>query len=345
VTRWILHVDLDQFIAAVEVLRRPELAGKPVVVGGHGDPTERGVVSTASYEARVFGIRSGMALRSAFRRCPEAVFLPVDMRAYLQASRRVMDILRTFPAVVEVMGLDEASMAIGTEDPETLARGIQRAVLEGTELWCTVGIGDNRLRAKIASGFGKPRGVFTLTHANWDEVMGGLTPDALVGVGRKRAAKLRAHGVRTVEDLARADERELADLFGPVVGPWLRTLATGEDTSEVSDEPFVAKARGRERTFQEDLRRHEDVRREVARLAHDVVDDLREEGRLAVRLIVKVRFAPFDTHTHGVSLEEPTMEPTTIEAGALRALERFEIDRPVRLLGVRAEMAPTNNGD
>ena len=342
-TRWILHVDLDQFIAAVEVLRRPELAGKPVVVGGHGDPTERGVVSTASYEARGFGIRSGMALRSAYRRCPEAVFLPVDMRTYLEVSRRVMQTLRTFPAVVEVMGMDEASMAIGTQDPEALAREIQRAVLEETELWCTVGIGDNRLRAKIATGFGKPRGVFTLTRENWDELMGGLTPDALVGVGRKRMAKLRAHGIRTVDELARADEGELADLFGPAVGPWLRTLATGEDASEVSDEPSAAKARGRERTFQEDLRRPEDVRRELARLAHEVVDDLREEGRLAVRLIVKVRFAPFDTHTHGASLEEPTMDPNAIAAGALRALERFEIDRPVRLLGVRAEMTPSGS--
>ncbi|MGZ4150245.1 MAG: Y-family DNA polymerase, partial [Actinomycetota bacterium] len=161
--RVVLHVDLDEFIAAVEVLRRPELAGLPVVVGGDGDPTKRGVVSTASYEARTFGVHSGMPLRTAFKRCPEAVFLPVDEDAYHAASREVMATLRTFPAVVEVAGWDEAFMEVATDDPEELARDVQRAVLARTRLWCTVGVGDNKLRAKLASGFGKPRGVFVLT--------------------------------------------------------------------------------------------------------------------------------------------------------------------------------------
>ncbi len=337
-------MDLDAFIAAVEVLRRPELAGKPIVVGGRGDPTQRGVVSTASYEARVFGIRSGMALRSAHRRCPDAVFLPVDMLAYLPYSRRVVDTLRTFPAVVRAMGLDEASMSVVTDDPEAFAREVQRAVLDATGLWCSVGVGDNPLRAKIASGFAKPRGVFALTEANWDEVMGGLTPDALFGVGRRRMGKLRAHGIRTVADLASADERDLARWFGPRSGPWLRTLATGEDVSEISDEPYVAKARGREHTFQQDLTAIEEIRAEVAKLATRVAEDLHEEGRPAARIVVKVRFAPFDTHTHGVGLDQPSMDPAAVEAGALRALDRFEIDRPVRLLGVRAEMVPPGSG-
>jgi DNA polymerase-4 len=340
VTRWILHVDLDAFIAAVEMLRRPELAGKPVVVGGRGDPTLRGVVSTASYEAREFGIRSGMALRSAHRRCPDAVFLPVDMLAYLPYSRRVVDTLRTFPAVVRAIGLDEASMAIDANDPEEFAREVQRAVLEATGLWCSIGVGDNPLRAKIASGFAKPRGVFTLTVTNWDEVMGGLTPDALFGVGRRRMGKLRAHGIRTVAELASADERDLSSLFGPSTGPWLRTLATGEDASELTDEPYVAKARGREHTFQEDITDVEEIRSEVAKLVRRVAEDLHEERRPARRVVVKVRFAPFDTHTHGVTLEQPSMGPAAVEAAALRALERFELDRPVRLLGVRAEMVP-----
>jgi len=333
-----LYVDLDEFIAAVEVLRRPELVGKPVVVGGRGDPTQRGVVSTASYEARAFGIRSGMALRSAYRRCPDAVFVPVDMLAYIPYSRKVTDTLRTFPAVVRAASLDEASMAIDTEEPEGVARNVQRAVLEATQLWCSVGVGDNPLRAKIASGFAKPRGVFTLTQRNWDEVMGGLTPDALFGVGRRRMARLRAHGIRTVAELARADERELARLFGPRAGPWLRTLAAGEDVAKVADEPHLAKAHGREHTFQEDLTDVGEIRSEVARLARQVAADLDDEGRPAGRVVVKVRFAPFDTHTHGVRLEEPSIDPAVIEAGALRALEGFELDRPVRLLGVRAEM-------
>ncbi|MGH9266749.1 MAG: DNA polymerase IV, partial [Acidimicrobiales bacterium] len=144
--RYVLHVDLDQFIAAVELLRRPELRGKPVVVGGAGDPSKRGVVSTANYEAREYGIRSGMPLRTAHRLCPEAVFLPVDSRAYLPASARVMDTLRKFPAVIQVTGWDEAFMAVEPDDPETLAREVQRAVRERTGLWCSIGVGDNKLR-------------------------------------------------------------------------------------------------------------------------------------------------------------------------------------------------------
>jgi len=337
-TRWILHMDLDQFIAAVELLRRPELEGRPVVVGGDGDPTKRGVVSTANYEARAFGIRSGMPLRTALKRCPDAVFLPVDAEAYLAVSRRVMDTLRTFPAVVQVMGWDEAAMAVSAHDPEALAREIQRTVHERTRLWCSIGIGDNRLRAKLASGFAKPRGVFRLTAANWDEVMGPRPTEELFGIGRKTAAKLRQVGIRTVRDLARADEGTLAARFGPRTGPWLRAIANGEGDREVIDEPYVAKGHGRERTFQRDLTDPEEVRRRTAALAREIAGELRESGRPAVRIVVKVRFAPFVTSTHGVKLPEPTVDAEAIERGAIEALGRFELDRPVRLLGVRAEL-------
>ena len=337
-SRWVFHLDLDQFIAAVEVLRHPELAGVPVVVGGDGDPTKRGVVSTASYEARKFGIRSGMPLRTAVRKCPDAVFLSVDADAYHEASRDVMDTLRSFPAVVQVAGWDEAYIAAETDDPEGFARAVQRAVLERTRLWSTIGVSDNKLRAKIASGFGKPRGVFILTASNWDEVMGGLTTDALFGIGRKTASTLDALGIRTVAELEAADEALLARRFGPNTGPWLRTLATGEDHSEVTSEPYVARGHGRERTFQRDLTDLDEIRGEIARLVHEVAEDLEKEGRPAIRIIVKVRFAPFFTSTHGVPAGEPTSDPEVLEALALRALERFELDRPIRLLGVRAEM-------
>jgi DNA polymerase-4 len=341
--RWVLHMDLDQFIAAVELLRRPELRGRPVVVGGAGDPTKRGVVSTANYEARAFGIRSGMPLRSAWKRCPEAVFLPVDSEAYLAASRRVTDTLRTFPAVVEVAGWDEAFLAVETDDPEELAERIQGAVLERTELWCSIGIGDDKLRAKIASGFAKPAGLFRLTSANWSAVMGELAVDALWGIGRKTAAKLEALGIRTVGGLAAADEAALAERFGPHTGPWLRRLATGEDASAVTDEPYVPKARGRERTFQRDLTDPDEIRREIERLAGQLMDDLREEGRPALRIVVKVRFSPITTHTRGVTLPEPSMDQEAVRTGALAALDRFELTRPVRLLGVRAELAPVGS--
>ena len=339
-TRYVLHVDLDQFIAAVEMLRRPELEGRPVVVGGDGDPAKRGVVSTASYEARRYGVRSGMPLRTAYKRCPEAVFLPVDAQEYLAASARVMDTLRTFPGVVQEMGWDEAFMAVETDDPETMARQVQQEVLERTELWCSIGIGDNKLRAKLATGFAKPAGVFRLTEGNWDAVMGGLPTQALWGIGTKTARKLLDLGIRTVAELAEVEDEKLARRFGPNTGPWLRRLATGAGSSRVTAEPYVAKGRGIERTYQEDIKDPEEVREKLATLAQELAAELADRGRAAVRVVVKIRFAPFFTSTHGVALAEPTLDPEAIEGGALAALERFDLDRPVRLLGVRAELEP-----
>ncbi|MDX6360682.1 MAG: polymerase, partial [Nocardioidaceae bacterium] len=182
---WVLHVDLDQFIAAVEMLRRPELVGLPVVVGGRGDPTERGVVATASYAAREFGVGSGMPLRTAARKIPDAVFLPVDREAYDEASGRVMATLRSLswggvPVVVEVLGWDEAFLGPGEghgdlDDPREFAQHIRDAVLAATDLHCGVGIGDNKLRAKIATAFGKTgegdgSGIGYLTEAEWYDV-------------------------------------------------------------------------------------------------------------------------------------------------------------------------------
>jgi DNA polymerase IV len=340
VGRYILHVDLDQFIAAVEMLRRPEIDGKPVVVGGDGDPSKRGVVSTANYEARKYGVRSGMALRTAYRRCPEAVFLRVDAKAYLAVSAVVMDTMRTFPGVVQVMGWDEAFMGVESDDPEATARRVQQAILERTGLWCSIGVGDNKLRAKLATGFAKPAGVFRLTRENWDEVMAGLPTESLWGIGTKTARKLAALGLRTVAQLAEAEDALLARSFGPNTGPWLRRLATGESSSVVSAEPYVPKGRSTERTFQQDIKEPQEVRQQLRVLAGELAADLSEMGRAAVRITVKVRFAPFFTSTHGVPLAEPSLDPVAIERGALAALERFDLDRPVRLLGVRAELEP-----
>jgi DNA polymerase-4 len=269
------------------------------------------------------------------------VFLPVDAEAYLAASRTVMDTLRTFPGVVQEAGWDEAFLAVESEDPESLAREIQRSVLERTKLWCSIGVGDSKLRAKMASGFAKPRGVFRLTRDNWDRVMGARAPAELWGIGRKTAAKLTELGIHTVDDLARAGEETLSRRFGPNTGPWLRELATGEGGSPVTDEPYVPRGHGRERTFQQDLTDPEEIRRGVADLARELMEDLRKDGRPVIRVIVKVRFAPFFTSTHGAKLPEPTRDERTIVTAALEALERFELDRPVRLLGVRAEFTKT----
>jgi DNA polymerase IV len=339
VTSWVLHVDLDQFIAAVEVLRRPELEGRPIVVGGRGDPTERGVVSTASYEARAFGVGSGMPLRTAARKCPDATFLPVDAPVYEAASAQVMATLRSFDAVVEVLGWDEAFLAVDTDDPEGFAKLVQAGVLEATRLHCSVGIGDNKLRAKIATEFGKPQGMFRLTAENWSEVMAHRPPDALWGIGRKTAKRLAALGITTVAQLSEAEAQWLADRLGPTMGPWYRRLGRGVDSSPVVGTPYVNRSHSRESTYQQDLTEWPEVEKEVRRLARQVSEDIGAEDRPAVRVAVKVRFAPFDTHTRSMTLAESTSDPATVEAAAVALVNRFDPTRAIRLLGVRAEMA------
>jgi DNA polymerase-4 len=350
---WVLHVDLDQFIAAVEVLRRPELAGLPVVVGGDGDPTKRGVVATASYEARELGVGSGMPMRTAARKAPDAVFLPADHAAYDEASAGVMDTLRSLewggrPVVVEVLGWDEAFVGAGpgatAADPVAFAAEIRAKVLEATRLHCSVGIGDNKLRAKIATEFGKPRGSFVLTADTWFEVMGERPTRALWGIGAKTAKKLAALGIDTVEQLARSDARVLAAELGPTMGPWYHRLGRGVSDSRVSAEPWVPRAHGRETTFQTDLDDWEQVAEEVRVLTRRVVEDIDKEGRPAARVGLKLRYRPFTTITRSLTLPQPSNDAEELAEAAVSLLDRVEQDRAVRLLGVRLEMVPPEGG-
>jgi DNA polymerase-4 len=362
----VLHVDLDQFLAAVEVLRHPELRGKPVVVGGDGDPTKRGVVSTASYEAREFGVHSGLPLRTAANRCPDCVFLPVDADAYNEVSARVMAVLRETGGPVEVLGWDEAFVGVETDDPESFARGLAADVKAATDLDCSVGIGDNKLQAKIATGFAKPAGVARLTTDTWFDVLGDRPPDAIWGIGAKTVAKLAALDITTVRQLAAADMASLAREFGPTTGPWLVLLGNGRGESEVDSTPYVPRSHGREVTYQRNLADWTAVAAEIARLARQVAAEVTD--RPVARVVVKVRYAPFDTITHGTSLPPDERWPpggqppasgqlpldgpaagaepgggerwaATFERAARAALAMFTPDRPVRLLGVRAEFA------
>ena len=339
-TRWVLHVDLDQFIAAVEVLRHPELRGRPVVVGGDGDPAKRGVVATASYEAREHGVHSGLPMRAAARRCPDAVFLPADRPTYEAASAEVMTALRELGYVTEELGWDEAFVAAETDDPEAVAGEIQQQIKAATRLESSVGIGENRIQAKLASNFAKPHGIFRLTHQNWFAVMGGLPTGKLLGIGAKTERKLAELGIGTVAELADADIAAVAARLGPTIGPWLVQTARGLGSSEVSAEPYVPRSRSRETTFQRNIEDWARVREEVLRLAAHVTRDVEAEQRPAVRVVVKVRHAPFFTSTHGQTLAEPTSDGAVIGQAALAALDKFTDRRPVRLLGVRAEFPP-----
>nr|WP_231713813.1 DNA polymerase IV [Arthrobacter sp. zg-Y916] len=335
---WVLHVDLDQFIAAVEVLRRPELAGKPIIVGGRGDPTERAVVSTASYEARAFGVGSGMPLRIAARKVPDAVLLPVDAEAYLAASDEVMATLRAQPgAVVQVLGWDEAFVGVETGDPAAYARQIQAAVLERTQLHCSVGIGDTLVRAKNATDFGKPAGIFRLTAENWLDVMGAKPTKELWGVGNKISARLAKLGIKTVAELAAADPQALVPEFGPKMGPWYASLGRGDGSGTVDDTPWVARGHSRETTFQTDLTEPDQVHDAVTQLAAEVLKDVAAEGRPVIGLTLKVRYAPFTTKTHARKIPE-TFDRAEVLARALDLAGAIEAGRPIRLLGLRAEM-------
>ena len=261
--------------------------------------------------------------------------LPVDADHYNGVSEEVMAVLRETGAPVEVLGWDEAFVGVSTDDPESFARGLAADIKAATALDCSVGIGDNKLQAKIATGFGKPAGVFRLTSASWFDVLGDRPPDAIWGIGAKTLAKLATLGITTVRELAEADPDALAAVFGPMTGPWLVLIGCGRGDAEVDSTPYVARSHGREVTYQRNIGDWTQVGAEIARLARQVSGEL--TGRPVARVVVKVRYAPFDTVTHGVPLTGD------FEAAAAAALTMFTPGRPVRLLGVRAEFADVDD--
>lgn len=337
---WILHVDLDQFLASVELRRHPDLHGRPVVVGGNGDPTEpRKVVTCASYEAREFGVRAGMPLRAAARRCPDATFLPSDPPAYDAASEQVMGLLRDLGHPVEVWGWDEAYVAVSAADPVEVAEHLRTVIASQTGLSCSVGISDNKQRAKVATGFAKPDGLFVLTDANWMQLMGDRPVDALWGVGPKTAKKLAALDITSVWALANSDAEALTAAFGPRTGLWLLLLAKGGGDSHVSAEPWVPRSRSHVETFPRDLTNRDEMAAALTGLTERALSEVAAAGRSVTRVAVTVRTATFYTRTKIRKLEAPGVDRDTIVAAALRVLDLFELDRPVRLLGVRLELA------
>jgi len=336
--RIILHVDMDAFFAAVEFLRRPELRGKPLIVGGNGNPYSRGVVSTASYEARQFGVHSAMPLRVALRKCPHGVFLPVDMRAYAAYSRRIMDILREVTPLVEPLSLDEAFLDVTgrTDDPRALAEQIRDRIRADTGgLTASIGIGPNKLLAKIASGLRKPDAVTEISAEDAPRILHDLPATILWGIGPKTAARLEHDlRVRTVGELCAVTLEALQDLLGRHHGAYLYRICRGQDDSPVVTE-WEPKSISRETTYQYDTSRREAIARTVAGLAGHVVRDLRGEGMRAKTVTVKIRYRDFKTHTRALTMPEATDDAARIREVAVSLLDRFALDRPVRLVGVR----------
>jgi DNA polymerase-4 len=236
---------------------------------------------------------------------------------------------------VEVWGWDEAFVGVRTAEPEEFARELQARVFAVTGLSCAVGIGETKLQAKTATGFAKPGGVAKLTRRAWIETMGDKSVTAIWGIGERTASRLADSGIQTVMELAKADHHGLARQFGPRIGPYLRVLGMGGDDSPVVDEPHVARSRSREVTFEYDLTSGAEVADHVARLGAEVTESVVAEGRRVTHVAVKVRTATFFTRTKISKLPQPTTDAAEVARAALVVLERFELSRPVRLLGVR----------
>jgi DNA polymerase-4 len=334
--RRVLHVDMDAFFAAVELLRHPELKGKPLVIGGAGDPTRRGVVSTASYEARKFGVHSAMPLRTAYRLCPDCVFLPVDYAEYSRVSGIVKDILRRYSPLMQDVGIDEAYLEVtGSERPaEEIARDIKRRVREETGLTCSIGIAPNKRLAKIASDMNKPDGLTMIQEGDLEAKIWPLAVRKVPGIGPKTEQRLAELGVHTIGELAAVPLEALIERFGHAYGEFLHQASHGID-----ERPLVThwepKQRSRERTFQEDIADWQIIARRLVELSHGVAQDLKEDGYVGRTVGIKIRFADFETHTRDKTLAAPTNDPLVIRKAAFECLGRIKLDRRVRLLGVR----------
>jgi DNA polymerase IV len=337
-TRTILHVDLDAFFAAVEQRDRPELRGKPVIVGG-GGPNDRGVVSAASYEARRFGVHSAMPLRQAGRLCPDGVFLPVDGAKYQSASRDVMAVLRRFTPLVEPISIDEAFLDVTASrklfgDGETVGRRIKAAVRDEVRLTISVGVASTKLVAKIASDLRKPDGLVVVPPGEEAAFLAPLPISRLWGVGEQTAAALRDYGVQTIGQLAALDPEVLVRRFGKHGGS-LAARARGEDADPVADRA-EAKSIGHEHTFDRDTADRDTIERTLLAMSEGVAGRLRASGVKAGTISVKIRDSTFHTITRQRTLPAPTDLTDPIWKTALD-LARPEVRGiRVRLLGVTA---------
>lgn len=334
-----MHIDMDEFFARVEQLRRPELMGKPVVVGGDGDPQKRGVVSTASYEAREYGIHSAMPLRTAYKLCPKAAFLPVDIPAYQRVSEQIMSILREYTSLVEPMGLDEAFLDLTHSVRPTREIGleIKRRIKEELNLVATVGIGPNKLVAKIVSSHSKPDGFTIVEEANVEKFLEDLSVRALWGVGPKTEDRLKETGISSVKELRGMRLDELCSNFGESLGQMLFNYSRGLDESPVIThrEP---KSMGREVTFQKDTSSLYFLKETIAKLSKDVASQLKNSGWAGRTITLKIRYYNFSTHTRSISLPEPVRTSREICSETTKLLSTFDLTRKVRLVGVRISL-------
>jgi DNA polymerase IV len=323
---------MDAFYVSVELQRRPELRGLPVVVAGSGP---RAVVTTASYEARRFGIFSATPAERARRLCPKATFVQPDFDHYRARSREVMEVLLGHVERVEVVGLDEAYLDLsGFERPRAAARRVKAAVVERTGLGCSIGIGPSKLVAKVASDLEKPDGFVELTAQQARERFASARPGIVPGIGPKTAERLERRGIETLGALAAVPDERLIEWFGPQLGPWLGRLARFEDERGI-ETVRVAKSESRETTFDRDLRGLHELEPRLRELTEQLCATLARQDARGRTIGIKVRYADFSTVTRARSLAAPVNDLHTVWRVAAELLRRLDPPQPVRLVGVR----------
>ena len=334
--RRVLHIDMDAFFSSVEEKRHPGLAGKPVVVGGEGDPTKRGVVSTASYEARKFGIHSAMPLKTAHKLCPDAIFLPVDYEEYSRVSEEVKAILSNFSLIMEDVGIDEAFLDISSIDrpSEEIAKEIKERIKEETGLTCSIGIAPNKLLAKMASDMQKPDGLTIIVEDDIRSRIWPLSVRKLWGVGPKTEAYLEKMGIQTVGNLASISLDRLIEEFGQSYGRYLYEASRGIDESPLVTH-WEPKSISRETTFQRDVDNWQVIAKTLAELTKEVVINMKEEGYQGRTITLKIRFNDFKTYTRAKTLNKHTDSEEEIRKAAFDCLGRLQLKKKVRLIGVR----------
>ncbi|HEY1356249.1 MAG TPA: DNA polymerase IV [Solirubrobacterales bacterium] len=331
--RCISHLDMDAFYASVELRRRPELRGKPVIVCGSGP---RAVVTTASYEARrLAGIHSAMPAATARRRLPDAVYIPPDFTAYREASREVMAILRRNAETVEVVGLDEAYVDLtGLFAPKATMRRIAAEIREQAGLTCSIGISENRLLAKITSELGKPAGLVVLSRLEALERFAADSPALIPGIGPKTVARLERIGIRDLAALRDHDLVALEAAFGPRMGGWLQSRARLEDETPIGVSRKT-KSQSTETTFDTDVADPDRLAESLRRLAEELCRRLGSRGLEGRTIGIKVRLDDWTTVTRSHTVEAETNDPAVVVPTALDLLRAYAPPRPVRLLGVR----------
>lgn len=337
--RIVLHIDMDAFFASVEQRDHEEYRGKPVIVGGLGP---RGVVSTASYEARKFGVHSAQAMAIARRLCPNAIFLHPDHTRYSDVSRQIFSILSRFSPVIEQLSIDEGFLDLTgmerlMENPRVYGEEIKRAVREETGLTASVGIAPNKFLAKLASDLEKPDGLVVIRPEDAEKVLAPLPVNRIFGVGKKTEARLAALGFRTIGQLAAADRGKLVQALGNRMASQLLALAHGLDDRPLEPRR-AAQSIGREETFDEDIQSREEAERVLLALSEEVGWRLRRKGLFARTITLKVRLGSFDTFTRQQTLPEPVAYDEDIFREAQTLFRAFPMPpgQGIRLLGVSA---------